>query len=1646
MGKSFERKMILALVVSLVLTQPFTVLASETADISVSPMAPVVDAVEADQTEETEILAEHSEADETEADALDMTGAEVIEEEEAETDLAKIGGVSDLDSSMETSDYDPKLAVESSTVTDCFGHTYTYDPENWYKTDYKTGEIATASNDFKAGFRYKIDADSKRITLLGSNTGYGIREDLYIPAKTTIDGEEYTTQFYFGDKGSYSSPFVAAGAGGGVKYIYIAPGVEVLDGSKRTLSFGVFENLPNLISVDMTGVDLSNVSSFKDCFSSCESLQEVSLGKNINKATNCDSMFKNCTSLTHVDLSAINTSKVEDAAYMFWGCTSLKEMDFSGNDLSNVTSMQGMFYECPSLASVNLSGSNLSSITNMSGMFKNCTSLVEFEFPETYTPNLTTIEQMFYGCTSLKVLKLHWLDTDNLEDIGNFIDYDLALEHLWLPYGMEKLKNAGYSLHDYRGYLPKDMYHGITKCESGKQITSEMSGWQLQSTAKYEVGFDTKGGSIVFSQVVDEGECLEKPDDPTRNGYLFKGWYKDEAYTQLWDFASDKVTKAFILYARWSTLYTINFNAMGGSEVVSQTVEEGTSIQKPADPVRTGYTFKGWYQDEACTQIWNFTSERPTSNITLYAKWIPEVFDLTKDIWSFANYSHNTDPNYPLPLKLDQNTLEDILDLADGSLDGNCENTERAKTNCGYIRDMIDANESNGHCQGIAQSAIANFMGYQNIASNLFSVTKQQGDPIINAFHVTQCLWTYVDAENNFEKSFPEPADKTNQVISVASNIATTGPAFLAYEQIGWGAHAVVLYGMEAGSFTSSTTQDVYDIRLNVYDSNAFDESSGKYNDPGHDYDIYVNSSTLEWEVPAYYSDPEVQLTKDGNYLSDDSGNPVYGFGKLGSQNGADFKLVSTDEIVISPLTFVQTNDNSVGGSVSNKNENFVGVGSDKSLQIQCGTWEAVANQRGVVSSSSGKVIADYDNGYVKGQYNTSPLKVYLPDDIQGGFSIKPASGSKGEIKVYLLMGKYYVRIEAEKADSVNIAADGSFGVEGNEGKIDATLTSGLMPEGQYDTFSFSGISRGDITLSLNAAGGAKISGSDLAGLKIGESDGWNIKEVLSGPDQKVVNLGGEKDKPGDDSDDDIPENAPDGIWISGLKSAYPYTGSAIKPEFKVYRGKTRLYEKTDYTLQYKNNTKPGPATVTIKMKGNYSGSKSVTFGIEAASLKTDITADTVYVAYKKNKLQKPVPVLYINGAKLKYGKNDLEFTYPSTFSASENKTAYMDPGTYRIHVAPKNTDLFKKGDEMDVDLVIAGADKPLMSAVSIKVNKSSLPYDNGNPVSPVFKLTYKNQTLSENDAYTVRYEDDHTRIGKHKVTFTGNNVDYFGTKTYTFSITGKYDLTSDRARVKLDPADLNSDGTVPYTNDGAKPGAVVTYDGVKLTEGKDYTISYANHKTLGAATATIKGKGSYKGSVPVEFTVTPRDINTISPNIADRAHSTKANDYKKTSITFVDSNYKDQKLKAGRDYTMTISGNYEAAPAAGTEIQVTLEGTGNYTGTIQSSYRIIDKKYDFTKAKVVVNGGKAYDYTGGEIRPSLSELKVTIGKDTLSSNNIKILGYYNNIRKGNSAYIRLQGQGDYAGVKVVKFKIGAAPIDRIWSEFVLDLQNAFAW
>lgn len=135
------------------------------------------------------------------------------------------------------------------------------------------------------------------------------------------------------------------------------------------------------------------------------------------------------------------------------------------------------------------------------------------------------------------------------------------------------------------------------------------------------VDFESNGGSAVESQSVERGGKVLYPVTPTKENYVFAGWFTDEELTEEYDF-SQEVTSSFTLYAKWTHSYCdVVFDAKGGSPAETQKVVIGGKAAKPEDPAKEGYTFAFWCSDSGATNEFDFNTPI-NADTTLYARWV----------------------------------------------------------------------------------------------------------------------------------------------------------------------------------------------------------------------------------------------------------------------------------------------------------------------------------------------------------------------------------------------------------------------------------------------------------------------------------------------------------------------------------------------------------------------------------------------------------------------------------------------------------------------------------------------------------------------------------------------------------------------------------------------------------------------------------------------------------------------------------------------------------------------------------------------------------------------------------------------------------------------------------------------------------------
>ena len=134
------------------------------------------------------------------------------------------------------------------------------------------------------------------------------------------------------------------------------------------------------------------------------SIKTVKFEKNIELPDSIAGMFRDCSSLTNVDISNLDTSNVTDMSNMFLNCTSLISLDVSNFDTSNVMFMNSMFNGCSGLTSLDVSNFSTSNVTNMYRMFYKCSSLTSLDLSNFDTLQVTNMDSIFYGCTSLNTI------------------------------------------------------------------------------------------------------------------------------------------------------------------------------------------------------------------------------------------------------------------------------------------------------------------------------------------------------------------------------------------------------------------------------------------------------------------------------------------------------------------------------------------------------------------------------------------------------------------------------------------------------------------------------------------------------------------------------------------------------------------------------------------------------------------------------------------------------------------------------------------------------------------------------------------------------------------------------------------------------------------------------------------------------------------------------------------------------------------------------------------------------------------------------------------------------------------------------------------------------------------------------------------
>ena len=261
------------------------------------------------------------------------------------------------------------------------------------------------------------------------------------------------------------------------------------------------------------------------------------------------------------------------------------------------------------------------SVTSISdSAFINCPQLTNISIPN----SVTYIGfSAFNSCTSLKSITL----PSSLSTIQSYAFCNCGnLETIRIPVSVTSIGNNAFAdcpssmTVTYPG--SKTQWDDITKGSNNDVLENNLI------CAKLEATFTADGESI-STQTIDRGGKFTEPAAPSKENHTFAGWYNGD---EKFDFDADTTNAPNVLklVAKWDiNQYTVKFVSDHGS-FKDQTIEHGETIKpdKLTIPEVEGYTFVGWYADEAHKTKFDFSTPI-TSNTTVYAKWTAKDYEVS---------------------------------------------------------------------------------------------------------------------------------------------------------------------------------------------------------------------------------------------------------------------------------------------------------------------------------------------------------------------------------------------------------------------------------------------------------------------------------------------------------------------------------------------------------------------------------------------------------------------------------------------------------------------------------------------------------------------------------------------------------------------------------------------------------------------------------------------------------------------------------------------------------------------------------------------------------------------------------------------------------------------------------------------------------
>ena len=311
-------------------------------------------------------------------------------------------------------------------------------------------------------------------------------------------------------------------------------------GSSVTNLFSMFKDCTSLTELDLSGSNSENVKDMSKMFYGCRALSKLVLTDfKTGQVSTMESMFCNCSKLETLDVSSFNTENVTTMCGMFNNCSSLRSLYLPDFNTANVTEMSSMFKDCSSLRSLDLSSFNTRKVSAMQSMFKGCTNLESIDFSSFDTENMTSMIAMFNSCTKLETLDLSSFATPKMVTMTSAFEKCVNLKTIYVTsaFTTDKVTVDSWAF-DGCVNLPN-----FKSAKTGKEMAHTGEGGYLTAATASWVRWDEPTGTLSFHRsgtkpVGDNIYDLGYGDDPNWDTHaaeikkvVFKAGFRDETHT-----------------------------------------------------------------------------------------------------------------------------------------------------------------------------------------------------------------------------------------------------------------------------------------------------------------------------------------------------------------------------------------------------------------------------------------------------------------------------------------------------------------------------------------------------------------------------------------------------------------------------------------------------------------------------------------------------------------------------------------------------------------------------------------------------------------------------------------------------------------------------------------------------------------------------------------------------------------------------------------------------------------------------------------------------------------------------------------------------------------------------------------------------------